>query len=96
MQCLPSADATFHKVFISEELGFEKPDRRFFERVIEGLNIGELGQALIIGDSLTSDIKGAALTGIDSCWYNPKAKENTSDLRPDFEIADLHELEKII
>ncbi len=64
----------FDGIFISGELGFEKPDPKYFECVEQ--SIGKLSRenTIVIGDSLTSDIRGANNYGLDSCWYNPKAK----------------------
>ena len=83
-------------VFISELVGFEKPDIKFFEKVILEVGIKDLKEALIIGDSLTSDIQGGHNIGIDTCWYNPKNEENTTLLNPTYTIRNLHELENII
>lgn len=83
-------------VFISELVGFEKPNIKFFEKVILEVGIKDLKEALIIGDSLTSDIQGGHNIGIDTCWYNPKNEENTILLSPTYSIRNLHELENII
>lgn len=83
-------------VFISEVVGFEKPNIKFFEKVILEVGIKDLKEALIIGDSLTSDIQGGHNIGIDTCWYNPKNEENTTLLNPTYTIRNLHELENII
>ena len=83
-------------VFISELVGFEKPNIKFFEKVILEVGIKELKEVLIIGDSLTSDIQGGHNIGIDTCWYNPKNEENTTLLSPTYTIRNLHELENII
>ena len=83
-------------VFISELVGFEKPNIKFFEKVILEVGIKDLKEVLIIGDSLTSDIQGGHNIGIDTCWYNPKNEENTTLLRPTYTIKNLHELENII
>ena len=83
-------------VFISELVGFEKPNIKFFEKVILEVGIKDLKEALIIGDSLTSDIQGGHNIGIDTCWYNPKNEENTTLLNPTYTIGNLHELENII
>ena len=83
-------------VFISELVGFEKPNIKFFEKVILEVGIKDLKEALIIGDSLTSDIQGGHNIGIDTCWYNPKNEENTTLLSPIYTIRNLHELENII
>ena len=83
-------------VFISELVGFEKPNIKFFEKVILEVGIKDLKETLIIGDSLTSDIQGGHNIGIDTCWYNPKDEENTTLLSPTYTIRNLHELENII
>lgn len=83
-------------VFISELVGFEKPNIKFFEKVILEVGIKDLKEALIIGDSLTSDIQGGHNIGIDTCWYNPKNEENATLLNPTYTIRNLHELENII
>ncbi len=57
-------------VFISEDIGYEKPDIRYFEKVADLIPNFNKSRALIIGDSLTSDIKGGINFGIDTCWYN--------------------------
>lgn len=83
-------------IFISEMVGYEKPNAKFFERVISKVGITDLSQALMIGDSLTSDIQGGFNAGIDTCWYNPKGVENDSSLTPTYIIKDLHELDAIV
>lgn len=56
----------------------------------------EKDQVLIVGDSLTSDIRGGNNAGIQTCWYNPDHKERYTDVKIDYEIADLHEIYDII
>ena len=80
----------FDYVFISEDLGFEKPDKRYFDAVFEALGAPDPKEMIIIGDSLTSDIKGGINAGIDTCWYNPDRKK--ADSGAVYEISDLSEL----
>ena len=61
----------FESLFISEELGFEKPDKRFFDRIFEKTNESDPSKYLMVGDSLTADIQGAKNSGIDSVWFQP-------------------------
>lgn len=82
-------------IFISEEIGYEKPDPRFFESCFKQIPDFRKETALIIGDSLTSDIKGGNLAGIACCWYNQEHKPNKSGLRIDYEITNLWEVEEI-
>ena len=86
----------FDGVFISEELGVEKPGVGFFEKVWERIGRYELDEVLIIGDSLTSDMQGGNNAGILCCWYNPKHMEKNKDLKIDFEIDNLQEIINIL
>ncbi len=47
---------------------------------------------LIVGDSLSSDIRGGNNAGILTCWYNPTGQKAPEDLRIDYEITDLHQV----
>ena len=85
-------DKIADNIFISEEVGYEKPSIHFFERVIAKAGIDDVSQAVIIGDSLTSDIQGGVNAGIDTCWYNPKGEINDTNLIPTYMIKNLHEL----
>ena len=63
----------FDGIFISDEIGFSKPDARFFAYVLDKAGL-QRGECAVIGDSLTSDIRGANNAGILSIWYNAKGK----------------------
>lgn len=89
-------DKIADNIFISEEVGYEKPSIHFFERVIAEAGIDDVSQAVIIGDSLTSDIQGGVNAGIDTCWYNPKEDVNDTKLNPTYIIKNLHELCEIV
>lgn len=84
----------FQHIFISEEIGHPKPDPKFFEHIFKKLTHKE--SAIIVGDNLTSDIKGGNDFGIDTCWFNPNKRHNKSGIVPIFEISDLRELKRII
>ena len=73
-------DKYFENVFISDKIGFQKPSVHFFEKVAECIDGFDKSRALIIGDSLTSDIKGGINFGIDTCWYNPDGKVCPADM----------------
>lgn len=83
-------------VFISEELGTEKPGIEFFEKVWEQIGHYEKEEVMIVGDSLTSDMQGGNHAGIVCCWYNPKGLINEMQLRIDYEIDNLQKIQKII
>lgn len=79
-------------IIISEEIGFAKPAKEFFNIALTRLGNPPLCEVLMIGDSWTSDIQGAVQYGIDACWYNPGKKPRPTDLEITHEIASLHEL----
>ena len=86
----------FDDIFISEEVGYEKPDVRFFEHVWAKIGAYRPDEVMIVGDSLTSDMKGGNNAGIVCCWYNPKKVPNTKNLKIDYEIENLNEIKALI
>ncbi len=89
-------DKEFDRVFISEVVGVEKPNKGFFDAVFAEIGEYAKDEVLIVGDSLTSDIQGGVNAGIKTCWFNPKGAENTSALKPDYEIRDIGEVLEIV
>jgi 2-haloacid dehalogenase len=79
-------------LIISEEVGFAKPERGFFDATFARLGNPPKEQTLMIGDSLTSDIQGASDYGIDSCWYNPERQSRPASPAITYEITHLREL----
>jgi 2-haloacid dehalogenase len=79
-------------VFISEELGAEKPHIAYFDAVAARIPGFAREKALIVGDSLSSDIRGGVNAGIDTCWFNPAGKKAPADLPITHEIRALEEL----
>ncbi|MDO5522305.1 MAG: YjjG family noncanonical pyrimidine nucleotidase [bacterium] len=79
-------------IFISETLGYQKPDVRFFEKCYEEIPNADPDKMIIIGDTLSSDILGGNHAGITTCWYNPTGEENHTDAIVDLEIKHLDEL----
>ena len=86
----------FQGIFISERIGVDKPQKEFFDRSFATIPDFDPSQAMIIGDSLTSDIRGGNNAGIQTCWYNPKHKPRRADIHVDYEISDLLELPKLL
>lgn len=92
-------DQLFDGVFISDEIGIEKPNIGFFKHVFDSIPNAktiEKNEIMIVGDSLTSDIQGGNNAGIVCCWYNPRGVKNTKGLRIDYEIKNLNELKEIL
>lgn len=86
----------FKGIFISERVGVDKPQEEFFDRSFAAIPVFDPGQAMIIGDSLTSDIRGGNNAGIQTCWYNPKHKPRRADIHVDYEISELMALPKLL
>lgn len=95
---LDSADMRkyFKGIFISEEIGFEKPGKEFFDRCFARMPEFRIEEALLVGDSLTADIRGGENTGVKTVWFNPKGLENHTNIKPDYEISRLSEIRKIL
>ena len=83
-------------IFLSEELGVDKPDIAFFNKVLSKIHADDLSTIMIVGDSLTSDIQGGMNAGIKTCWYNPEGKPLPAPYHVDYIISDLHELIDLI
>lgn len=80
-------DRYFDRIFLSQEIGAEKPSAAFFDACFAALPETDRGEVLIIGDSLTSDMRGGETAGLHTCWFNPHGKENRIGVRIDYEIA---------
>lgn len=79
-------------IFISQILGANKPDKQFFDICFAEIPDFSLSETVIIGDSLSSDIKGGINAGITTVWFNPQGIENDSDIKPDYTIKELSEV----
>ena len=86
----------FEQVFISEIVGVNKPDKLFFDRCFAQIPGFDPEKALIVGDSLSSDIRGGKNAGIRTCWVNPAHKTAPEETRPDYEIEALSQLETLL
>lgn len=86
----------FDEVIISDEIKISKPNPKIFEYALNKINHLDKSSVLMIGDSLSSDIKGGFNAGIDTCWFNPSKGENTLGITPTYEISSLLELKNIL
>ena len=86
----------FEKVFVSQEIGANKPSIEYFERCFAQISGFDKAKAIIVGDSLTSDILGGQNAGITTCWVNPGHKPGREDIRVDYEIEALSQLENLL
>lgn len=86
----------FETIIVSDEIGYAKPDKRFFDITFSEAGITNKDTTVIIGDNLKSDILGGLNYGITSCWFNPKGKENDTEIQATFETKTLEEVEHIL
>ena len=86
----------FEKVFVSQEIGHNKPSRAYFDGCIAQIPGFDPKKTIIVGDSLSSDIKGGINAGIATCWVNPAHAPGREDIRPDYEIEYLNQLPALL
>ncbi|MCI6349175.1 MAG: YjjG family noncanonical pyrimidine nucleotidase [Negativibacillus massiliensis] len=83
-------------IFVSEESGFQKPMKEFFDYVFARIPDFDKTRALMIGDSLSSDMEGARRAGVDACWFNPQHKPRPQDIPIHYDIDSLPRLLQIV
>lgn len=92
---VPELAPFFDEIIISGSFGKGKPDPSIFEHALSKLGV-QPEESMMVGDKLTTDIRGALSAGIQSVWINRENKVNTESYVPDHEIKHLSELERII
>ncbi len=95
---LESADIGryFKGIFISQEMGADKPSPAFFQACFASIPNFSREHALMVGDSLTSDIRGGRDAGMVTCWFHPGGMPGRPDIRPDHEITALDQLPALL
>ena len=86
----------FEKVFVSQEIGHNKPSKAYFDACFAQIPDFDPEKAMIVGDSLSSDILGGINAGIKTCWVNPNHGAVKNGIQPDFEIEALHQLPALL
>lgn len=82
----------FEDIFDSQSIGYQKPSKEFFNYVMSHVKDFGIKEALIIGDSLQTDIKGGQLSGIDTCWITKQLEQNDGDIQSTYTIRNLVEI----
>ena len=98
MEKLASVGLTsaFDAVVVSGAIGIAKPDPAIFDEALQQLGLTNL-DVWHVGDSLSSDVAGAAAAGIPSVWLNRSGRRRgPTDPMPDVEITSLHDLVALI
>lgn len=86
----------FERTFVSEEIGYNKPSKEFFQAAFAQIPGFDPAKAMMVGDSLSSDILGGNNAGIKTCWVNPSHAPGRADIQPDFEIEGLSQLPALL
>ncbi|MDD2296559.1 MAG: YjjG family noncanonical pyrimidine nucleotidase [Sphaerochaetaceae bacterium] len=88
----------FKAIVISEEIGVQKPNPAYFHKAVALARASgaTADNPLVIGDSLTSDIRGGINAGLDTCWVNRFGMERDESTIPTYEITSLKELLPIL
>ena len=86
----------FEDIFISQEMGADKPSIEYFDRCFTRIKDFDREKTMIVGDSLTSDILGGNNAGIATCWVNPAHKPRRADIRVDHEIESITQLSALL
>ena len=81
----------FQFTVFANECGFAKPDPRIFEFALARI-AARPEHVLHVGDSLHSDVYGANNFGLHSVWLNRDGVTNDTEIAPDREVRDFHEL----
>lgn len=86
----------FNHIFVSEDIGFNKPDKRFFDSCFKAIENFDKNQAVIIGDSFSSDILGGKNANIKTVWFNCCRERNDSNITPDKQVYMLCEIPYVL
>ncbi len=87
----------FKKVFVSEDTGYQKPMKEFFDSVFSQIENLDLKRTLIIGDSFSADVTGGWNAEIDTCWINLLEQDFQHPvITPTYEIRKLAEIYELL
>lgn len=86
----------FEQAFVSQELGYNKPSRAYFDAAFARIPGFDPAKAMIVGDSLTSDILGGIHAGLKTVWVNPQHKTAPENIQPNYEIERLADLPALL
>lgn len=89
-------DKIMDGVFVSELMGYPKPRKEYFDACFAAIPDVTREECILVGDSLTSDMRGAENAGVASCWFNPTGRTKDVEVRTDYEIRRLEELISIL
>lgn len=86
----------FTDIFVSETVGHQKPKKEYFDYVLSHIKEKDIDKIILVGDSLTSDIKGAMNVSLKSVWLNLKGQDLPEEYKPDYVISDVRDVRGIL
>ena len=86
----------FTEIFVSETVGHQKPKKEYFDYVLSHIKEKDISKVLLVGDSLTSDIKGAVNSGITCAWLRHNPNADYSAYSPDFVIDSIDQVNSLL
>ena len=93
---LSGLDSFMDGIFVSEDAGSQKPQKEYFDYCFKRIPDADPETMILLGDSLTSDIRGGLTAGVDTCWYNPDRAAGREDIQPVYEIENLGQFRMIV
>lgn len=87
----------FKDVFVSDKLGVAKPNKDFFTKILDKINL--LPNEVIFADDQKRNLVPAKKIGMKTVWVNNTKVDNfgnNAEIIPDAEIYDLNKLNNII
>lgn len=89
-------DKYFDEYYISEDIGYSKPNAKFFAPMFQRIPDLKTENTIMVGDRLQSDILGANRAGLQSIWFNPNKNINELDFQPTYTVDSYQQLYKLI
>ncbi len=89
-------DKYFNELFLSEDIGIQKPDTRFFDYCYEKIGCPPKEDLILIGDSLSADITGGNNFGLDTIWFNKNHDPESDTIKATYTVEHLKDIEKIL
>ncbi len=86
----------FKEIFVSEAVGYQKPRKEYFDYVLSHIGEADKSRVLLIGDSLTSDIRGALNAGIACAWLRHNPAADSGELKPDYIIDNITDIKNLL
>ena len=84
------------QMFVSADMGTQKPDKAYYDQVFRAIGLEEKSTAVMVGDSLTSDVLGGINAGIDTIWYNPQGKPVNPNIQPTYVANSMDKIAELI